>query len=881
MAVRIFNQSFAGGELSKEMLGRIGDVKFQTGAALCQNFVVTPQGPLENRGGTSMVRQAKFNQTTRVISFVFSVDQTMVVEIGESYFRFHTQGKTLVTDTGVPYEVAHPYLQEDIMDIHHVQSNDVLTLVHPKYPPAELRRLSATEWEYKVISFMPKLTPPGSVALSMYIPTSAVVNVDTYTDFNYQVVAVGGGSESIASATATVSTNLYVTGAKVTITWTAVAGAEYYNVYKETGGGIFGYIGQTKELTLVDDNIAPDNDITPKIVDNIFEVAGRVVSVPVIAGGVLYGSDGGRIVSATIGSDTGVAVGTPLADPFSIIDGAPQNGLKYTITDPFGFDASFTTVGRYSGSRARWVLGSITITAPGKRYTGPTISFAKVNPAAASPYVERQPIIELQVSSLLPTIEIADPTGSGAVLKAVVVNEAITEIIVEAGGDGYSSPTVSIIDPAGGSGAVFGAPVLAATGDYPNAVTYFEQRRVFGGTPNKPQQIWMSRSGTESDFSYGIPLRDDDRISFRVAARENNTVRHLVPVGNLLALTQSAEWQVTSVNSDAITPTSISVKPQSYVGVSNVQPVIVNNTVICAAERGGHVMELGYRWESNGYSTGDVSLRAAHLFDYQSIRDMAYQKSPMPIVWCTSSSGKLLGFTYVPDQQIGGWHQHVTRGGAFESCCCVSEDGEDILYVVVRRDDPVSGEARRFIERMASRQVLTREDSFFVDCGLTYDSDIEETEFSGLDHLEGQVVAILADGAVYPQQTVVNGAVTIDNPARKVHVGLPIDAQMQTLPVSLQVDYAYGVGRWKNINEVALRVIASEGMKIGSSLDALTEPNSRQFEPYGTAPFLKTEIIPVTVMDDWNLEGQIYVVQDAPLPLSIVSLAATLEVGGG
>ena len=81
-------------------------------------------------------------------------------------------------------------------------------------------------------------------------------------------------------------------------------------------------------------------------------------------------------------------------------------------------------------------------------------------------------------------------------------------------------------------------------------------------------------------MSYSLPIKDDDRISFRVAAREANTIRHIVPLSQLLLLTSSAEWRVTSVNSDAITPTSISVKPQSYVGASNVQPVIVNNTLL-------------------------------------------------------------------------------------------------------------------------------------------------------------------------------------------------------------------------------------------------------------------------------------------------------------
>ena len=56
----------------------------------------------------------------------------------------------------------------------------------------------------------------------------------------------------------------------------------------------------------------------------------------------------------------------------------------------------------------------------------------------------------------------------------------------------------------------------------------------------------MTKSGTESNLSFGLPIRDDDRIKFKVAAREANTIRHIVPLTQLLLLTGSAEWRVGS-----------------------------------------------------------------------------------------------------------------------------------------------------------------------------------------------------------------------------------------------------------------------------------------------------------------------------------------------
>lgn len=418
--------------------------------------------------------------------------------------------------------------------------------------------------------------------------------------------------------------------------------------------------------------------------------------------------------------------------------------------------------------------------------------------------------------------------------------------------------------------------VFSGAGDYPVAVSYFEQRRCFAGTYNKPQNIWMTRSGTESNMSYSLPVRDDDRIAFRVAAREANTIQHIVPLSELLLLTSSAEWRVTSVNSDAITPNTISVRPQSYVGASSAQPVIINNTLIYTAARGGHARELAYSWQANGFVTGDLSLRAAHLFDAYDLVDMAYVKAPLPIVWAVSTSGLLLGLTYVPEQSVGAWHWHDTDG-VFESCTAVAEGAEDVLYCVVRR--MINGTSKRYVERMASRKFAALADAFFVDCGLSYSGAPADT-FSGLSHLEGKTVSILADGAVHPQRTVTGGAVTLDQEASVVQIGLPISADVQTLPLALQIDGAFGRGRQKNINRVSVRVRLSSGIFAGPDADHLTEAKQRTTEPFGTPPVLKSEEIMFPLTPSWGNEGQVFLRQSNPLPLTLVSLAAEVAIGG-
>jgi hypothetical protein len=415
--------------------------------------------------------------------------------------------------------------------------------------------------------------------------------------------------------------------------------------------------------------------------------------------------------------------------------------------------------------------------------------------------------------------------------------------------------------------------VFSGTGNYPSCVCYFQQRRCFAGTTNAPQNAWMSNSGTESMFSYSLPSQATDRIAFRVAALQADAIRHMVPMVQLIMLTSQTEFALGQPGSyETITPSTISVNAQSYIGASSVQPTIINTTMVYAASRGGHVRELGYAWTVNGYMTGDLSLRAAHLFDNLSIVDQAYSKAPLPIVWFVSSNGKLLGLTYIPEEQIGAWHQHDTQG-AFESIACVQEGNEDALYAVVNRT--IGGTTVRYVERMATRLFDSLQDAFFVDAGVSNTFDSPVTEVDGLTWLEGQTVAVLADGGVQSEKVVTGGSITLDHAASVVQIGLPYTADLQTLPAVLQVD-GYGQGRVKNINRCWVKVYQSSGVFIGPDMDHLTEIKQRTTEPWGSPPELQSTELEVLTTPSWQTSGQVYIQQQDPLPIEVVGL--TLEV---
>ena len=200
---RIYNRSFGGGEMSPEMFGRIDDTKFQTGVATMRNFIALPQGPAENRPGFQFVREVKdSSKKVRLIPFTFSVTQTVVIEMGAGYFRFHTNGATILSGS-VPYEVANPYAEAELFDIHYVQSADVMTLVHPNHAPRELRRLGATNWVLSAINFAPVVAPPTSVTVTPSF--GFTLNITAITKANPGIITTSSAHGLVAGDSVYVS----------------------------------------------------------------------------------------------------------------------------------------------------------------------------------------------------------------------------------------------------------------------------------------------------------------------------------------------------------------------------------------------------------------------------------------------------------------------------------------------------------------------------------------------------------------------------------------------------------------------------------------------------------------------------------------------------
>ncbi|MBU0522695.1 MAG: hypothetical protein KKC24_23865 [Gammaproteobacteria bacterium] len=268
-----------------------------------------------------------------------------------------------------------------------------------------------------------------------------------------------------------------------------------------------------------------------------------------------------------------------------------------------------------------------------------------------------------------------------------------------------------------------GADPFVGVGNYPGAVGYYQQRLVFAGSNLSPQTVWMSKTGLFKNFGFSIPNKDDDAITFTIASKEVNRMRHLLGLRKLLGLTSGGEWTFSGGDS-GLTAKTIQAAQEGYNGSAIVPPIVVGNSAVYVQARGSRVSSFGYSLNADGFASDDLTIFSTHLFRGFELTSVAYQKIPDSIVWYVRNDGKLLGLTYLPEQQLVGWHWHDTDGFV-ESIACIPEGQEDALYMVVRRT--INGVQKRYVERMATRQVLSIEDAFFVDCGLTYDGRNADT----------------------------------------------------------------------------------------------------------------------------------------------------------
>lgn len=399
----------------------------------------------------------------------------------------------------------------------------------------------------------------------------------------------------------------------------------------------------------------------------------------------------------------------------------------------------------------------------------------------------------------------------------------------------------------------------------PSCVNYFQQRKVYGCLKNNPQQVVASQIATNNNFNISRPLAASDAINITLSEREVNEIRHIVALNDLILLTSAGEWKLNGADGTFSASVSLSASPQSFYGCSHVPPIVSGNMILFAQSGGSVIRDLGYTYLSDSYDGEELSIFANHLFEGKQVIDMAYAKEPYRILWCVMSDGTVNALTYNKKQEVAGWHRHITRG-CFESVAVVRENFEDVVYFVVKRQ--INGKTKRFVERMATRIIEKAQDGIFLDCSLKYEGEPVQ-KISGLEHLEGEMINILADASVITDKIVTNGAVMLDYPASKIIAGLPYEFEIETL--NLEGENTQGLSKIVNSISVMVDKTREDFFVVGTNGDMVQ--NARSIESIKNSNYLYSGKIDVFAVADYKDDACVHIKQCYPLPITINSIS--------
>lgn len=417
------------------------------------------------------------------------------------------------------------------------------------------------------------------------------------------------------------------------------------------------------------------------------------------------------------------------------------------------------------------------------------------------------------------------------------------------------------------------------TTGFPSTVAFFEDRLMYAATTLQPQTIWGSQSNIYNDFSPGA--NDSDAVTYTIASDQVNVIRWLSPGKSLTIGTVGGEFLMSaSTRDEAITPANIKIIRQSEYGGAYIMPVRSNGVVLFVQRSTKKIRQFIYQFESDAYIAPDLTLLSEHITD-EGIIEMDYQREPDSIIWSIRKDGILLGMTFERDQEVVGWHRHVLGGvsdtsgtqAQAESVGVIPNGGRDEVWISVKRF--INGVEVRQIEVITEGRKSVNAldgDDFFVDSGELF-SGAPTLQISNLDHLEGETVQILADGAVVPDQVVVNGTITLEKAASKINAGLGYVSDVETMRIEAGSANGSAQGKIKRINKVDFRFFETLGAKFGPNADNLDTIFFRSTsDPMDSAPPRFTGDKEESFPSGFETEGRIFIRQDQPLPMTILAI---------
>lgn len=391
---------------------------------------------------------------------------------------------------------------------------------------------------------------------------------------------------------------------------------------------------------------------------------------------------------------------------------------------------------------------------------------------------------------------------------------------------------------------------------WPTCCAFHQDRLVIGGSRDLPNRLWFSKSGDLFNFNLGEGL-DDEAIEFAILSDQINAVHALFSGRHLQVFTSGAEWMVTG---SPLTPTTVQLNRQTRIGSylkRYIPPVNVDGATLFVGRTGQELREFLYADVEQAYQANDLALLSTHL--YRDPIDQAFDPKRR-ILFTPLSDGRMAALTLYRTEKVSAWSVIETQG-AFESVTVVGDE----VYVLVRREN----NARR-IERLDENSLL--------DAALVGETYTPVKNWSGLEHINGYDVMIVADGIVQPNQTVKNNQITLKKPASHVQVGLAYTHKITPMPPN--ANSVNGAGRAARMINGVFRLHQTQDFKIDTGRGIKDIPLTAL--GHGTKFDQKEKAITrdVTLRSyGWHKDGTKSLWQiESQMPLSFTLLSVTMEI---
>lgn len=821
--------TFAGGEVSPAVAARVDLELYSNSLAKCRNFIVRKTGGIDNRPGTEYVGEiGDSSQTARLIPFEFNTSQTYVLVLGDYTMRVVMDGGFVEDSDDNMVEFATPWGVDDLARLNYTQSADVMWIVHPDYAPRKITRSSHASWTIAEYSFDP---PP-------FQDVNADEDVTAYASAASGEVTVTANSEIFASTDVGAWFYLDFPELGNTLTWAS-----------DTTFSVGNYCYSDQKFYYCTNRYTANTDFTS------WKAGGTQPTWDEGQGwdGQGYYDSGSSNSSYNIGFkweyiNYGYGMGQIVA--------VASDGMSATVA--ITTQLSVRNVGS-SNTSYKWAISAF-----GETTGYPTaIGFYQQRLCLAATASQPQTVwlSESNIyNSHLQRRPSEDSDGIAFTLGSQQVNEIrhIVQLrallLLTSGGvwtvsgdsNGIITPSTQNASKQNSIGCSYVRPQVIGSD-----LLFIDDK---GCVVYQVAYQYSSDSYDPTDLSVKADhlFKGFEITGWAFARVPYSAVFAVRDDGKLLCLTYLKEQQISGWS---LLETDGNVESVAVISEDNIDAVylLVKRTVNGATKRyvermhsrqfdtlaDAFFVDCGLTYD--GRNTGDTTVTISGD-DYAFGNELTATFSASTL--SSSDVGKVI-HAQDPDD-----NDRILR---FEITGYTSAT---VATVMPQRDVPES------LQGVATS-----------DWGLGVYS------VSGLDHLEGCTVSILAEGAVLDQQTVSGGAITSDTSATVLHVGLPYTATMQTLDMYMQLQGASTVGKRKVISSVAVLCDSSSGIKVGQSADNLRPAKQRDYEFYDQNE--KTVgFVDVNIDGTWNRHGNFMIVQDDPLPLSILSVTPEVTIGG-